>query len=128
MTLKEILDKLTELARFVQYADESKDKIVRQVEEVMMLVGQVLAQKELHNEELQRLLSNIWVSHIKGNFDCPHCNKNVLLDFFIGAKGLDTKPLISTDKQQLISQLSFPPITMKDLETTPIPDFIPPTL
>ncbi len=128
MTLKEILDKLTELARFIQYADESKDKLAKQVEEVMKLVGQVLVQKELHNEELQRHLSNIWVSHIKGNFDCPHCQQNVLMDFFVGARGVNSKPIASRDKEELLEQLTFPPITIQDLQTCPIPDFMPPNL
>lgn len=128
MTLKEILDKLTELVRLIQYSNHSKEDIIKHLQQVMEIVGQTLVQKETINEELRKSLSNIWMTHIKGSFDCPHCNKDIVLDFFIGSKGASNQPLIEQDKGALLQKLQFPPITSSDLRDHPIPDFLPPNL
>jgi len=125
MTLKETLDKITEILRAIQYSNHSKEELVCLLQNLILLVGQVLVQRDDANEQLTRYNSQLWISHIIGEVDCPDCKVQIPIDFFVGSKGLSGKPLTAATKDQLIELLEFPPITKEDLDRSPIPDMMP---
>ena len=125
MTLKETLDKITEILRCIQYANQSKEELLLLLQNFIFLVGQVLVQRDDATEQLKRFSSQLWISHIIGHVDCPECVTQIPIDFFVGSKGIGGKPLTSPNKDQLIELLEFPPITREDLANSPIPDFMP---
>lgn len=125
MSIKEVLDKISELIRIIQYANQSKEQIVDQLSSILIVVGQALVQKETAHEELQRFATQLWISHVKGCIDCPQCQNNIPIEFFVGSKGITGKPLAAASKDDLIQKLEFPPISMEDLSSHPIPDYMP---
>lgn len=125
MTLKETLDKITEILRCIQYANQSKEELVNLLQNLICLVGQVLVQRDDATEQLKRYSNQLWISHIVGHIDCPECSTQLPIDFFVGSKGVAGKPLTAQTKDQLIELLEFPPITREDLANSPIPDFMP---
>ena len=125
MTLQEILDKINEIIRVIQFANQSKDEIVKQLEAILITVGQIFVQKELAHEELQRYASQLWISHVRGHLNCPGCQIDIPIDFFVGSKGVAGRPLAAASKDDLIQKLEFPPINIEDLSISPIPDHMP---
>lgn len=125
MTIKEALDKLTEIMRLIQYANKSADEIVLMLHNFMLLVGQALVQRDEAETLLKQVSNQLWISHIKGDLDCPACNSLVPIDFWVGSKGISGDPLVSQTKEDLIEKLEFPPITAQDLTACPIPDYMP---
>lgn len=125
MTIKEALDKLTEITRLIQYANKSADEVVLMLHNFMILVGQALVQRDEAQDLLKQVSAQLWISHIKGDLDCPSCNSLVPIDFWVGSKGLSGDPTVSQSKEELIEKLEFPPITEDDLTSCPIPDFMP---
>lgn len=125
MTLIETLDKITEILRTIQYANQSKEELILLLQKVVCLVGEVLVQRDSATEELKKYSSQLWISHITGDIDCPDCSHNIPIDFFVGSKGIGGRPLTAANKDELIELLEFPPITREDLKKSPIPDFLP---
>jgi len=125
MTLKETLDKITEILRCIQYANQTKEELVILLQNLIYLVGQVLVQRDSATEELNKYNNQLWISHITGQVDCPDCAVAIALDFFVGSKGIGGKPLVAESKDQLIELLEFPPISKDDLDRSPIPDYLP---
>lgn len=125
MTLKETLDKITEILRLIQYNDQSKEELIDLLQNLICLVGQVLVQRDDANEQLTKYNNQLWISHIAGEVDCPTCQTQIPIDFFVGSKGLTGKPLTAGNKDELIELLEFPPITKDDLDKFPIPDVMP---
>ena len=125
MTLKETLDKITEILRIIQYSNQSKEEIINLLQSLLYTVGQVLVQRDDANETLNKYDSQLWISHIMGEIDCPECSHNIPIDFFVGSKGIGGRPLTAGSKNELIELLEFPPITKEDLRKSPIPDFLP---
>lgn len=125
MTLKETLDKITEILRLIQYSDQSKEEIINLLQGLLYLVGQVLVQRDDANEILTKYDNQLWISHIIGEVDCQDCKSHIPIDFFVGSKGISGKFLTAATKDQLIELLEFPPITADDLEKFPIPDVMP---
>jgi hypothetical protein len=125
MTLIQTLDKITEILRTIQYANQSKEELVILLQKLVCLVGEVLVQRDSATEELKRYSSQLWISHITGEIDCPECVHNIPIDFFVGSKGIGGRPITAGSKNELIELLEFPPITKDDLKKSPIPDFLP---
>lgn len=125
MTLKETLDKITEILRSIQYSNQSKEELIQLLQNLIFLVGQVLVQRDDANDQLVKYNNQLWISHIIGEVDCPDCKSQIPIDFFVGSKGLGGKPLTAATKDQLIEWLEFPPITREDLDRSPIPDVMP---
>lgn len=125
MDLKETLDKLTEVIRFIQHANQSPDQIVTQLQKLTVMVGQLIVQKEEVEEILKKYHNQLWISHIKGHIDCPACQFTIPFDFFVGSKGITGKPMSASTQDQLIEKLEFPPINVEDLKSRPIPDYMP---
>jgi len=125
MTLKETLDKITELLRIIQYGNQSKEELIQLLQNLICLVGQVLVQRDDANEQLDKYNNQLWISHIIGEVDCPTCKTQIPIDFFVGSKGIAGKFLSASSKDELIELLEFPPITKEDLEKSPIPDVMP---
>lgn len=125
MNLKETLDKITEILRCIQHANQTKEELIDTLQNLLILVGQVVVQRDTANEELHRYNNQLWISHIVGQLDCPGCNTNIPLDFFVGSKGVDGRPISAPTKDKLIELLEFPPITREDLLRNPIPDYMP---
>lgn len=125
MTLKETLDKITEILRCIQYAQQSKEELITSLQNLIYLVGQVLVQRDSATEKLNQYNNQLWISHIVGQVECPECSASLPLDFFVGSKGISGKPLTAGSKDDLIELLEFPPITKDDLKNYPIPDFMP---
>lgn len=125
MTLLETLDKITEILRTIQYANQSKEELVNLLQKLICLVGEVLVQRDSATEELKKYSNQLWISHITGEIDCPDCSHNIPIDFFVGSKGIGGRPLTAGSKNELIELLEFPPITKDDLKRSPIPDFLP---
>jgi hypothetical protein len=130
MTLKEVLDKLTQIIRAVQYANNSmenmsNEEIVSQLHSFLILVGQALAERDEAEEVLQDFSSRLWMSHVHGSLDCPTCQNNIPVDFYVGSKGISGVPVAAGTKDELMQRLEFPPITMGDLADHPIPDYLP---
>jgi len=130
ITLKETLDRITEILRCIQYANQSKEELVILLQNLIYLVGQVLVQRDTAAEELQRYNSQLWISHIVGEIECPDCvtrgeDGKMPIDFFVGSKGAMGQPITAATQDELIELLEFPPITKDDLKKSPIPDFMP---
>ena len=128
MTLKEALDKLTEIIRLVQYANATTNKsddLVQMLHNFMILMGQALRQRDEAQESLQQINNQLWISHIRGEIDCPTCKGQVPIDFFVGSKGITGHPLAGVNRDELIEKLEFPPIKVEDLNECPIPDYMP---
>jgi len=125
MTLKDTLDQITKILRAIQYADQSKEELISLLQSLIYLVGQVLVQRDDAAEKLKKYNSQLWISHILGQLECPDCTCQIPIDFFVGSKGVTGKPLTAATKDELIELLEFPPITKEDLEECPIPDFMP---
>lgn len=126
MTLKEVLDKLTEIIRLVQYANlKPPEDLVQMLHNFMILTGQALVQRDEAHEVIRQLNNQLWISHIKGEVDCPTCKVHVPIDFFVGSKGVAGHPIASNSKEDLIEKLEFPPIKIEDLQECPIPDYMP---
>jgi len=130
MTLKETLDRITEILRCIQYANQSKEELINLLQNLIYLVGQVLVQRDTATEELQRYNNQLWISHIVGELECPGCisrgeEGKIPLDFFVGSKGIGGKPLTAATQDELIELLEFPPISKDDLKASPIPDCMP---
>ena len=125
MTLIQTLDKINEILRTIQYVQQSKEELVNLLQKLICLVGEVLVQRDSATEELKRFNSQLWISHIMGEIDCPECSHNIPIDFFVGSKGIGGRPLTAGSKNELIELLEFPPITKEDLRKSPIPDFLP---
>lgn len=125
MTLKETLDRITEILRLIQYNNQSKEELIVLLQNLICLVGQVLVQRDDANEQLNKYNNQLWISHILGEVDCPNCRTHIPIDFYIGSKGVDSKPLTAASKDALIELLEFPPITKEDLDKNPIPDVMP---
>ena len=125
MSIKEVLDKISELIRIIQYANQTKEQIAEQLSNILIVVGQALVQKETAHEELQKFATQLWISHVKGCMDCPQCRVSIPIEFFVGSKGVAGKPLAAASKDELIQKLEFPPISLDDLNTHPIPDYMP---
>ena len=125
MTLKETLDKITEILRTIQYANKSKEELVMLLQSLIQLVGQVLVQRDSATEQLTQYDKQLWISHIIGELECPDCTSNIPLDFFVGSKRVTGKTITAATKNELIELLEFPPITKEDLHSSPIPDFMP---
>lgn len=129
MTLKDTLDKITEVLRHIQYTEKlSKDELVASLQNLILLVGQILVQRDTATEQLKQYDNQLWISHIVGHLDCPDCTTQIPIDFFVGSKGVAGKPLTAGTKDALIELLEFPPITKEDLARSPIPDFMPDNL
>lgn len=125
MGLKEILDRITEIIRCIQYANHSKEELSGLLQNLILLVGQVLVQRDDATEQLHKYNNQLWLSHITGQLDCPTCNSQIPIDFFVGSKGVGGKPMSAQSKEELIEKLEFPPITKEDLKASPIPDYMP---
>jgi len=127
MTLKEALDRITDILRKVKYASEyqTKDELVDLINSLIILVGEVLVQRDTAAEKLSVYDNQLWISHIVGNVDCPDCNMGIPLDFYVGSKGVTGKPLAAPNKDELIELLEFPPISKDDLKNFTVPDFMP---
>jgi len=125
MTLIETLDKITEILRTIQYANQSKEELIILLQKLVCLVGEVLVQRDSAAEELKKYNSQLWISHILGEVECPECNHNIPIDFYVGSKGIGGRPITAGSKDELIELLEFPPITKEDLKKSPIPDFLP---
>tara|TARA_B100001109_G_scaffold238901_1_gene221052 strand:+ start:162 stop:545 length:384 start_codon:yes stop_codon:yes gene_type:complete len=125
MTLKETLDQVTKIIRALQYKDHPKEDLIGILQNLVILVGQVLVQRDDATEKLKRYDRQLWLSHIMGQVECPECNCGFPIDFYVGSKGVDGKPLTAATQDELIELLEFPPITQEDLKNSPIPDFMP---
>lgn len=125
MTLKETLDRVTKIMRALQYKDHPKEELVDILQSLIVLVGQVLVQRDDATEKLNQYNNQLWLSHIMGQVECPDCSCGFPIDFFVGCKGIDGKPLTAATQDELIELLEFPPITKEDLKNSPIPDFMP---
>ncbi len=125
MTLKDTLDQFTKVIRALQYKDHPKEELIVLLQNLIILVGQVMVQRDTATEKLQRYDSQLWLSHIMGQAECPECKCQFPIDFFVGSKGIDGKPLTAGSQSELIELLEFPPITKEDLKNCPIPDFMP---
>jgi hypothetical protein len=125
MTLKDTLDKITEILRCIQYAQQTKEELASSLQNLIYLVGQVLVQRDAAAEQLKKYDNQLWISHIVGHIDCPECTAQLPLDFFVGSKGVAGKPLTAATQDDLVELLEFPPITKEDLKEHPIPDFMP---
>lgn len=125
MTLKETLDKITDILRAIQYNNKTKEELVTLLQSLLCLVGQVLVQRDDATEKLNQYNMQLWISHIQGEVDCPGCKQNIPIDFFVGSKGLTGKYFTAATKEHLIELLEFPPITREDLANSPIPDVMP---
>jgi len=125
MTLKDTLDQFTKVIRALQYKEHPRDELIALLQNLIVLVGQVLVQRDDATEKLKKYDKRLWISHIMGQVECPECNIGFPIDFFVGSKGVDGKPLTAGTIDHLIELLEFPPITKEDLKETPIPDFMP---
>jgi len=125
MTLIQTLDKITEILRTIQHANQSKEELIVLLQKLICLVGEVLVQRDSATEELKKYSNQLWLSHITGEIDCPDCTHNIPIDFFVGCKGIGGRPITAASKDELIELLEFPPITKEDLKRSPIPDFLP---
>lgn len=126
LSLKEALGKLTEVLRHIQYTSNlTKEDLVNLLTNLVVLVGQALVERDSATEKLNHYDNQLWISHILGQIECGECNATVPLDFFVGSKGVNGKPLAALSKNELIELLEFPPITKEDLKRCPIPDFMP---
>jgi hypothetical protein len=125
MTLKDTLDKITEILRCIQYANQSKEELIASLQNLIYLVGQVLVQRDSATEQLQKYDNQLWISHICGQVECPECDTQLPIDFYVGSKGVLGKPLTAATRDELIELLEFPPITKDDLKECPIPDYMP---
>lgn len=130
MTLKETLDRITEILRCIQYANQSKEELVTLLQNLIYLVGQVLVQRDDAAEELKKYNNQLWISHIVGEIECPACidrghDGKLPIDFFVGSKGAMGTPITAATQDELIELLEFPPITKDDLKASPIPDCMP---
>lgn len=125
MTLKDTLDKITEILRLIQYTNQTKEELIILLQNLICLVGQVLVQRDDANEQLNKFNSQLWISHIMGEVDCTECKAKLPIDFYIGSKGISGNYLTAASKDQLIELLEFPPITKEDLDRFPIPDVMP---
>lgn len=125
MTLKETLDQVTKIIRALQYNEHPKEELVTLLQNLIILVGQVLVDRDDATEKLIQYSNQLWLSHIMGQVECPDCNSQFPIDFYVGSKGIDGKPLTAATQDQLIELLEFPPITKDDLKNSPIPDFMP---
>ena len=125
MNLKETLDQFTKVVRALQYKDHPKEELVELLQNLIILVGQVLVQRDDATEKLIQYNNQLWLSHIMGQTECPECSCAFPIDFYVGSKGVDGKVLTAGSRDELIELLEFPPITKEDLKNTPIPDFMP---
>ena len=125
MTLKDTLDQFTKVIRALQYKEHPRDELIALLQNLIVLVGQVLVQRDDATEKLKKYDKQLWISHILGQVECPDCSCQFPIDFFVGSKGVDGTPLTAGTVDQLIELLEFPPITKEDLKETPIPDFMP---
>ena len=74
MTLKDTLDQFTKVIRALQYRDYPKEELVALLQNLIILVGQVLAQRDNATEKLRRYDKQLWLSHIMGQVDCLDCS------------------------------------------------------
>jgi len=125
MNLKETLDKITEILRCIQHANQTKEELIATLQNLLILVGQIVVQRDTANQELYRFNNQLWISHILGQIECPECASPIPLDFYVGSKGVDGSPVSAANKDKLIELLEFPPITRDDLARNPIPDYMP---
>lgn len=122
MSFKENLDKIKDLIMKVRFSDLPKDQVAKQIEDILILMGQLHVREETLKDELQKYMTHIWISHIKGELECPVCKNNLPLDFYVGSKGVNGKSMSSGTHQGLINKLSS---QLTDFE---IPDYLPPDL
>ena len=127
LSLKEALDKLTEILRCIQYAGtaQTKEDLMGLLTNLIVLVGEALVERDSAAEKLQSYNVQLWISHIVGHLECPDCSTSIPMDFFVGSKGVAGKPIAAGSKDELIELLEFPPITKEDIARYPIPDFMP---
>ena len=126
MTLKNTLDKITSLLRQLQYKEKfSRDDFISSLQSLLLFVGQTLVQRDDFSEKLNGYNTQLWISHLRGHVECHKCSSPVLLDFFVGSKGLDGRQVTSATKDRLIELLEFPPIDEDYIKNNPIPDFFP---
>ncbi len=126
MTLKKTLDKITSLLRQLQYKEKfSRDDFISSLQNLLLFVGQTLAQRDNFSEELNKYNTQLWISHLKGHIECHKCSTSIPLDFFVGSKGLDGRQFTASGKDRLIELLEFPPIDQEYIKNNPIPDFFP---
>ena len=74
MDLKNALDQFTKIIRALQYKEHSRDELITYLQELVILVGQVLVQRDDATEKLKKYDNQLWISHITGQVDCPECN------------------------------------------------------
>ena len=93
MTLKDTLDQFTKVIRALQYKEHPRDELIALLQNLIVLVGQVLVQRDDATEKLKKYDKQLWISHILGQVECPDCSCQFPIDFFVGSKGVDGTPL-----------------------------------